>query len=309
LELHDQGTPLAEIAIIYRSHWQSLEMQLELTRRGIPFSIRSGQRFFEQAHIKDLIAHLKIVLNPRDEASWKRILKLLPGIGRATTNRIWQSLSASNDPLALIVQDDYKYKPKATEAWRCFTTLIKQIGSQDMEDKPAAQIDMVLASGYAEYLKNNYENSESRIEDLHQLANYAARFDNVEQFLSDLALIGSERFGVPDGPIAEDATDSPDEDDHVVLTSIHQAKGIEWQIVFIVWAADGKFPSARNLKSQTALEEERRLFYVATTRARDELYLCYPLIDNDQNRLAVIQRPSRFVTEVAQELFEVWAVD
>jgi DNA helicase II / ATP-dependent DNA helicase PcrA len=309
LELHDQGAPLSELAVLYRSHWQSLELQLELTRRGIPYSIRSGMRFFEQTHIKDLIAHLRIVINPKDEAAWKRVLKLVPSVGRATAHRIWEMVAASNEPLAMIARDDFKARPRAGEAWRSFVALLLQLNSPDMRDKPAAQMELVLASGYIEILQTTYENADSRIEDLHQLAKYAARFDSVESFLSELSLIGSERFGVPDGPKGEDVVDQEEENDHIVLTSIHQAKGLEWQAVFLVWCADGKFPTARALRDQTAIEEERRLFYVAATRAKDELYVCYPLIESDYTRMSVIQRPSRFITEVGEDFFEVWSVD
>lgn len=309
LEIHEQGAALSEIAVLYRSHWHSLEMQLELTRRGIPYSIRSGARFFEQAHIKDLIAHLRIVVNPKDESSWKRVLKLVPSVGKSSAEKIWQRVAASDDPFTLIARPDFSGKPRAGDAWQSFIEMLQQLTATQNFDRPGAQIEVVLASGYIEHLRNAYENADSRIEDLHQLANYAARFDATEGFLSDLSLIGSERFGVPDGPVGEDVIDPEEETDRIVLTSIHQAKGLEWRAVFIIWAADGKFPSARTLRDQLAVEEERRLFYVAITRAKDELYVCYPLMDNDYTRMSVIQRPSRFVTEIPPELFEVWTVD
>lgn len=309
LELHDQGIPLADLAVLYRSHWHSMELQMELTRRGIPYAIRSGARFFEHAHIKDLIAHLKIVLNPKDEAAWKRVLKLLPGIGRTTAAKIWQVVAASEEPIKALARDDFRFKPKATAAWDAFVAVLQKISSPDLANKPSVQIDLVLVSGYTEYLRNSYENADSRIEDLQQLANYAARFEDTEQFLSDLSLISSERFGVPDTPSGEDVVDAEEDNDKIVLTSIHQAKGLEWHAVFLIWCADGKFPSARSLRDQLDLEEERRSFYVGVTRARDELYVCYPLIDQDRTQLTVVQRPSRFVTEVEPALFEIWSVD
>jgi DNA helicase-2/ATP-dependent DNA helicase PcrA len=309
LELHEQDCPLAEIAVLYRSHWQSLEIQLELTRRGIPYSIRSGMRFFEQAHIKDLIAHLRLLVNPKDEASWKRVLKLIPSIGRSTADRIWQRIANSDDPFMLIARPDFSAKPRAGSAWQSFVELMLQLNNAQNFNRPGAQVELILASGYSEHLRTSYDNADSRLEDLHQLANYAARFEETEAFLSDLSLIGSERFGVPDGPVGEDVIDPEEENDRIVLTSIHQAKGLEWRNVFIIWAADGKFPSARTLRDQMAVEEERRLFYVAVTRAKDELYVCYPMMDNDYTRMAVVQRPSRFVTELPPEMFEVWTIE
>jgi DNA helicase-2/ATP-dependent DNA helicase PcrA len=309
LELHEQGGQLSDIAVLYRSHWQSMEIQLELTRRGIPYAIRSGMRFLEQAHIKDLIAHMRLLVNPKDEASWKRVLKLIPSIGRTTADKIWQRIAVSDDPFLLIARPDFSSKPRAGTAWQSFVELMLQLNNAQNFNRPGAQIELILASGYSEHLRTSYENADSRLEDLHQLANYAARFDETEAFLSDLSLIGSERFGVPDGPVGEDVVDPEDETDRIVLTSIHQAKGLEWRHVFVIWAADGKFPSARTLRDQAAVEEERRLFYVAVTRAKDELYVCYPLMDNDYTRMSVIQRPSRFVTEIPPELFEVWTIE
>jgi DNA helicase-2/ATP-dependent DNA helicase PcrA len=181
--------------------------------------------------------------------------------------------------------------------------------SPDNIDQPAKQIALILESGYEEHLENTYENSDLRAEDLRQLSNYAARFETTEEFLSELALVNTERFGAPQGTTGEDVIMGGDEDEKLVLSSIHQAKGLEWRAVFLIWAADGKFPSARSLRDAESEEEERRLFYVAITRAKDELYVCYPVVVTDFSRQTVIQKPSRFVTEVPRELFEVWSVE
>lgn len=169
-------------------------------------------------------------------------------------------------------------------------------------------IDTVLACGYEEHLRNEYENADMRAEDLRQLAAYASSFDSTEAFLSDLALINTERFSPPGGTTAEDVVRGADEDEKLVLSSIHQAKGLEWRSVFLIWASDGKFPSARSFYDAEAEEEERRLFYVAITRARDELYCCYPVVQMGQGRRVIVQKPSRFITEVPRTLFEVWSV-
>src|SRR6185369_4413147 len=168
---------------------------------------------------------------------------------------------------------------------------------------------LILANGYEEHLENTYENAELRAEDLRQLSNYAARFDSTEEFLSELALVNTERFGAPEGTTGEDVIAGGDEDEKLVLSSIHQGKGLEWRAVFLIWAADGKFPSARSLRDPESEEEERRLFYVAITRARDELCVSYPLVVTDYARQTVIQKPSRFIAEVPCELFEIWSVE
>ncbi len=309
LELREEGVELSEIAVLYRSHWHALELQLELVRRDIPYVVRSGMRFFEQAHIKDVICYLRLIVNPHDELAWKRVLKLIPKIGNATANRIWERIAYVDEPLALIRRSDFDAQPRAAIGWRDFVRLVELLVSPEYLDRPGAQIELILTSGYQEHLENSYENADLRMEDLRQLANYAARYESTEEFLSELALVNTERFGAPEGTTAEDVVMGGDEDEKLVLSSIHQGKGLEWRVVFLIWAADGKFPSARSLKDPESEEEERRLFYVAVTRAKDELYLCYPLVVTDWSRQTVIQKPSRFITEIPRELLEVWSVE
>jgi DNA helicase-2/ATP-dependent DNA helicase PcrA len=311
LELRDENMPLDEIAVLYRSHFHALELQLELTRRGIPYEVRSGVRFFEQAHIKDVAAYLRLLVNPRDELAWKRVLKLIPKIGNATAARMWERLAYAEEPLALVRADEFAGAlPRgATTGWREFAGLIKELTAPETINNPAKQIEMVLERGYVEYLQANYENAEAREEDLRQLAKFAERFDATDAFLSELALINTERFSPPGATTGEDVVMGGDEDERLTLSSIHQAKGLEWRVVFLIWAADGRFPSARSLRDAEGEEEERRLFYVALTRAKDELYACYPLIESDRARQTVVHRPSRFVTEIPRTLFEIWSVD
>jgi DNA helicase II / ATP-dependent DNA helicase PcrA len=311
LELRDQNTPLDEIAVLYRSHFHALELQLELTRRGIPYEVRSGVRFFEQAHIKDVTAYLRLIVNPRDETAWKRVLKLIPKVGNATASRVWERLACAPEPLALVRAGEFAGDlPKgAATGWREFAELINTLTAPETIHNPAKQIEMVLERGYIEYLQANYENAEAREEDLRQLAKFAERFETTDAFLSELALINTERFAPPRAPTGEDVVMGGDGDERLTLSSIHQAKGLEWRVVFLIWAADGRFPSARSLRDAEGEEEERRLFYVALTRAKDELYVCYPLIENDRARQTVLQRPSRFITEIPRALFEIWSVD
>jgi DNA helicase-2/ATP-dependent DNA helicase PcrA len=311
LQLRDESMPLDEIAVLYRSHFHALELQLELTRRGIPYEVRSGVRFFEQAHIKDVTAYLRLIVNPRDEMAWKRVLKLIPKIGNVTASRVWERLAYAPEPLALARAGDFAANlPKgAAAAWREFAELINDLTTPETIFNPAKQIELVLERGYVEYLESNYENAEAREEDLRQMAKFAERFETTDAFLSELALVNTERFAPPAGTTSEDVVMGGDEDERLALSSIHQAKGLEWRAVFLIWAADGRFPSARSLRDAEGEEEERRLFYVALTRAKDELYLCYPLIETDRARQTVLQRPSRFITEVPRALFEIWSVD
>ncbi|GAC1446544.1 MAG: ATP-dependent helicase [Pyrinomonadaceae bacterium] len=327
LELRDEGVSLEEIAVLYRSHYHSLELQLELTRRGIPYSVRSGVRFFEQAHIKDVIAYLRLMANPRDELAWKRVLKLIPNVGNATAQRVWEKLETAHDPLALVLRggvdtamirrgnvatlnQNFKsnQSTKLHQGWVEFRALLESLLADETRNKPAKQIELILSRGYAAQLEATYENAEARLEDLRQLANYSARYNSTEEFLSELALLSTYAQGAAQSLTGEDVVMGGDEDELLTLTSVHQAKGLEWRAVFIIWAADGKFPSPRSLRDTEGEEEERRLWYVALTRAKDQLYITYPLIITDYNRQTVLQRPSRFVVETPKELYEIWEV-
>jgi DNA helicase-2/ATP-dependent DNA helicase PcrA len=313
LDLRDEGTSLEDIGVIYRSHYHSVELQLELARRNIPYRVQSGVRFFEQAHIKDVVSYLRIIVNPRDELAWKRVLKMIPGIGNKTANRIFERIVESgsgdatrNEALAVL-----EHMPNLREksTWKSFVVLLEMLVADENRNKPAKQIELILSQGYEAYLLENYENAESRTEDIRGLAQYSARYDSTEDFLSELALLSTERFKEPQPLVGEDVISGGDEDELLTLTSVHQAKGLEWKAVFIIWAAEGKFPSPRSLKEIDSEEEERRLWYVALTRAKDELYLTYPLLLTDYNRQTVLQKPSRFVTECPPDLFEIWNLE
>ncbi|MDT7540169.1 MAG: ATP-dependent helicase UvrD/PcrA [Acidobacteriota bacterium] len=310
LELRDEGTSLEEMAVLYRSHFHSLELQLELTRRGIPYQIRSGVRFFEQAHIKDVLSYLRLVANPRDELAWKRVLKLIPNVGTATAGRVWEQLTFATDPLALVLRGgaDAQVRQRGT-SWAEFRALLEELTKDETRNSPARQIELVLARGYEGHLSATYENADARLEDLRQLAQYSTRYNSTEEFLAELSLLSTERYGAPQPLAGEDVVMGADEDELLTLTSVHQAKGLEWRAVFIIWAADGKFPSPRSMRDSEGEEEERRLWYVAVTRARDQLYITYPQVVQDRTRQTVLQRPSRFVMEVPPELYEIWSLE
>jgi DNA helicase-2/ATP-dependent DNA helicase PcrA len=333
LELRDEGTSLEDIAVMYRSHYHSIELQLELSRRNIPYRIQSGVRFFEQAHIKDVISYLRMIVNPRDELAWKRILKMIPGVGNATANRIYEAIAASNaraEPNAVAIDSqEGGLAPALTDAspisqikklpalvrlqskqpWQNFLRLLEILVTEENRNDPAKQIELILLNGYEQHLQENYENAEARLEDLRGLALYAQRYKSTEDFLSELALLSTERFKEPQPLVGEDVISGSESDELLTLTSVHQAKGLEWKAVFIIWAAEGKFPSPRSLREIDSEEEERRLWYVALTRAKDELYITYPLLITDYNRQAVLQKPSRFVTECPPVLFEIWNLE
>ncbi len=298
LELHNEGHDLREIAVLYRAHYHSMEIQMELTRRGIPFEIRSGLRFFEQAHIKDVVAYLKVVANPRDEMAWKRVLKLYPGIGKASAEKVWGVIVSSPDPLTTLEREEIisLLPVNARRSLISLKDLLFRL--EDLDSSPSALIREVLEGGYRDYLITHYPNYQEREEDLEELANFALRYQSLDTFLSELALLGEmEGENVVRGGI---------EDDKVVLSTIHQAKGLEWDCVFMVWLCEGGFPSPRSLGKDEDIEEERRLFYVACTRAREHLFLCYPILGERNSARSMIRKPSRFLQELDPRSYTKW---
>jgi DNA helicase-2/ATP-dependent DNA helicase PcrA len=287
-------------------------------------------RFFEQAHIKDVVSYLRVIVNPRDELAWKRILKMIPGIGGTTANRVFEEIASRHkaEPPALaggeastaittfevtqtLTTDVLNSVPRlrSSQPFRDFIVLLEYLASAENRNNPSRQISIILERGYEAYLQENYENAESRAEDIRGLALYAQRYDSTDTFLSELALLSTESFREPQPVVGEEVISGGDEDELLTLTSVHQAKGLEWKAVFMIWAAEGKFPSPRSLKEIDSEEEERRLWYVSLTRAKDELYITYPLMMTDYNRQTVLQKPSRFVTECPPDMFEIWNLE
>ncbi|HWQ90299.1 MAG TPA: ATP-dependent helicase [Clostridia bacterium] len=311
LELREEGINLNDTAVLYRSHFHALELQLELVRRNIPFAITSGTRFFEQAHIKDATAYLKLVTNPRDELSFKRLVMLLPGVGGKGADKLWQryatTLPAAGEPfepvpalVARSLQACAAAVPKKTAAaWAQFMATVAQLEAQEVRGNASRMLRLVVEAGYEDYLEETYANFRSRLEDLEQLAVFAQQFGTVEEFLTQMALLTNLE--------AEDEQPANREDEQLRLSTIHQAKGLEFAVVFIIMLCDGLFPSHRSMETLDGEEEERRLFYVAITRARDELYLTYPLIRLGYGGSGdALQQPSRFLGEIPKTLLDEW---
>ncbi len=314
LALRDEDdVPLSHIAVLYRAHYHSMELQMELTRRGIPFEIRSGLRFFEQRHIKDVTAFLRLVSSPADELAWKRALKLLPGVGDVTAHRVWEQVRIYEEPFSFLASAGVGFIPgNAREGFEKFRKLVVELtgapraadGAGQSALPPTEMINLVLDRFYQDYVENTFEDAEARIEDVRQLAEYAAQYDGATAFLSELALMGTAAAA---GPSAPGDQDEPDES--MVLTSVHQAKGLEWKVVFLLWLTDTRFPSTRSLADPEGEEEERRLFYVALTRAKDELYMCQPMLESERWNMGAFSRLSRYVEELPNDLYERWLLE
>jgi DNA helicase-2/ATP-dependent DNA helicase PcrA len=297
LELHEEGFDLEDTAVLYRNHAHSLDLQVELTRRNIPYRVRSGLRFFEHRHVKDVLAHLRYVDNPRDEVAFARLIKLRDGFGPRLAARVWEGAAGADGLRRFQALDAGSLElPRAARASLAeLQSLVGEISTPNLLGQPGEVIRRVVESFYSAWARAHLENAGARLEDLEQLALFADGYPDVNTFLSEVTLLNDLS--------GEDAVAGPP-DEMVTLSTVHQAKGIEWRAVFVIWLAEGRFPSFR----MDDEEEERRLFYVAVTRARDRLFLVRPKIARDRYRVDTILDPSRFLSELPLDVRELTTV-
>jgi DNA helicase-2/ATP-dependent DNA helicase PcrA len=299
LKLREEGAPLDTVAVLYRAHFQSLEVQLALTRSRIPFSITSGLRFFEQAHIKDVAAFMKFVINPGDEVAFKRMARLLPGVAVKTAEKLWEQLTSAPNSERVDFRTwlgHCRLGPKSAKAWLQLCYTLDEIAPGRQPLPPSRMIRIILEALYDDYLQAKYANYEQRREDLTSVESYARTFEDPVDFLTQLSLMATAD--------TESTRVTDQETEKITLSTIHQAKGLEWQAVFVIWLADGMFPSSRSLETSDAIEEERRLFYVAVTRAKDRLYLTYPAYWPSASADNRLLPPSRFLNEIPEDLVD-----
>jgi len=293
LKLREQGTALANIAVLFRASSQSQQLELELLKRDVPYEYRGGQKFFERAHIKSVLAFLRIYQNPTDETAWLRVLGLQTGIGTTTAANLAAGVQRVG-ALEKIVDADVSHllPGKARQGWKEFTDIAR--GITEEAPAPAAMIRSIAESTYQDMLEREYPNWRERLEDIEQFALFAESYDDLATFLADVSLY--------DDVLAKREQASKGDQERMVLSTIHQAKGLEWDTVFIIHLADGAFPNKRALGEEGGVEEEHRLFYVAVTRARRRLFLTYPLTMGFDT--LVLNRPSQFLDELPSRLME-----
>jgi len=297
--LVEEGRNLSDIAILYRAHYQAMDLQMELTRRNIDYQITSGVRFFEQAHIKDFTAQLRFASNPADVSAFARFTCLLPKVGPKTAERLHLFTRDRAEKLqqnfcdTLVSQEVLNKVPAdAKEEWPSLAETIRELANALTEQRPQDLVQLALDGWYSSYIREIYPNWTDRADDLQSLVAFAARYETMEELLAQLVLLASESN-----------ERSPEEQKHCLrLTTIHQAKGLEFPVVFVIGLADGTFPLKRTI-DEGDLEEERRLFYVAVTRAMEELYLTYPML-NQQGNSVMRLNPSRFIREVDPSRYE-----
>ncbi|MFA6427899.1 MAG: ATP-dependent helicase [Candidatus Magasanikbacteria bacterium] len=297
LELHSEGIPLNKIAILFRAAFHSQALEMELVKRDIPYDYRGGTRFFERAHVKDILAFLRIYANKSDVIAWSRILNMQVGIGPAGAQKITQAFQHSSTSASFGIEEiqhlGAELSVRGQVGWNDFLQIWKKLA--DTQGKPGELIHALLDSKYVDYLEAEYPDSRERMDDIKQLAAFAERQKDLSQFLAESSM--QESYARTH--VKSDSSEGKEE--RLVLSTIHQAKGLEWDAVFIINLSAGQFPNDRAMREENGVEEERRLFYVAVTRARKFLYMSYPLMGWSASML---QGPSMFIEELDRDLFD-----
>ena len=291
LELHESGVPLPEIAVLFRSSFHSFDLEIELGRRNLQFVKRGGFKFIETTHIKDVLAHLRIIANPQDAVSWYRVLLLLDGVGAKSSEKILSQVLDTPDPFQGLA--GYRGRGAVNTALKRLAEALQQARDEGL--KPAEQLEVIVRY-YGPILKHRHRDDyPKRQKDLEHFTIITERYRSLDRMLSDMAL--EPPTSSVDNVLATDGED----EGLLTLSTIHSAKGLEWHSVFIIWAVEGRFPSLYN-KDDDELEEERRLMYVAATRAKENLFITYPINVFDRATGMLLNRPSRFLDGIPRRI-------
>lgn len=296
LDLREEGVQLRDIAVLFRSSFHSFDLELELSKANIPFQKFGGMKFVETAHIKDVMAFLRIVVNPRDVISWYRVLLLHEGVGPKTAQKILDELATAR--ITIKAEPDQQPQFSYQKLGPLFYLLYNL---QKKKMTPSEMLQTVYEY-YWDLFKANYDDWNKRKKDLEIFLNIVENYSSVDNLLSDLAI----------EPIIDSVVDIGAEDkenEFVTLSTIHSAKGLEWHTVFVIHAVEGYFPSSKSADNLEQLEEERRLMYVASTRAKNNLFITYPMNLYDREAGTTLSKPSRFISEITPDLAEGWLLE
>jgi DNA helicase II / ATP-dependent DNA helicase PcrA len=287
-----QGVPLRDMAVLFRASFHSFDLELELARHSIPFIKYGGFKFTESAHIKDMIAHLKILCSPKDRLSWYRVLLLLKKVGPKTARKIYEAVATQGKGASGLLTMPIKVHPASG-----IERLKDLVGAIADDAVPIHQMGEAILQYYLPMLKERYDDHPRRERDLQQLLTIMERYEDLDDFFADMAL-------EPPNTSAQGQLTTDEQTNRLNLSTVHSAKGLEWHTVFVIWALDGRFPSHYAIDDPDALEEERRLLYVAATRAREKLVLTYPSQVYDRSTQSMLYRPSRFLEGIPDEMIE-----
>ena len=308
LELRNDGVDFSKIAVLYRAHQHGVAVELEFRKRNIPYQLRSGLRFFERAHIKDVICFLRLVLNPRDDLSSYRVFRLCDGIGDVSARKLALLMSAYGSVTEAFSAHAFQsaIPKRAAASFERLAHVLARIDDAAMRGAPALAIAYILDHFYTQVVEARVDRPKQRLQDLESLNAVAERYHDAETFLAEIGLDPTLQ--------ASDLIDNGNDPEagEVVLSTVHQAKGLEFHSVFVVSMVDERFPHGRSTFSAESYEEERRLFHVAVTRAQRELYLCRPLLGALGRDGWGTLRISPFLDEIALEsppLFESWTLE
>ncbi|MBW1696217.1 MAG: ATP-dependent helicase [Deltaproteobacteria bacterium] len=288
-----KGIPYEQIAVLFRAGFHSFDLEIELGKQGLPFVKVGGFKFMESAHIKDVLAYLRVLLTCADRLSWYRILLLIENIGPQTAQKIYDTISKKHTAKEGInaVRPHKSY----SKPFGRLNTLFQKL---DVKSMSVAQLGEVIIEYYEPLMENRFDDYPKRMKDLEQLLSIMARYHRVDLFLADMAL------EPPNTSMDDVLFAGSSSDNRLTLSTIHSAKGLEWNSVFIIWALDGRFPSAHGLERPEELEEELRLMYVATTRAKEYLYIVYPMQVYTRGLGMASCTPSRFVEGIPETILQ-----
>lgn len=304
LELREQGVPLGDIAVLFRSGYLSFDLEIELNKANIPFVKYGGFKFIETAHVKDLVAHLRVLENPRDAVAWNRILLLIDGVGPRTAERVIEEIlsgrsAPSKPPPAATLPALLDAVSTLPDRIRSLLDTLKEMFPERVS--PSDKVEMLL-NYYHPIFTRRYDDHNKRKKDLEMFQQITERYRSLSSLLADLAL-------EPATESVSDITAPGTEDEKLVLSTIHSAKGLEWHSVFVIYALEGRFPATRAALSEETMEEERRLMYVACTRAKENLFVTYPINIYDRESGLILTKPSRFIAGMPEHLLDTWVVN